>query len=76
MILGRQVGATEPLEKDGPTGMMYRHNVESFKKMWKEIGDDLGIRFNVEAKLKPLSGIHMKFHSDNTKRLWFVVRLE
>ncbi|CAN9294441.1 unnamed protein product [Alternaria alternata] len=70
MILGRQVGATEPLEKDGPTGTMYRHNVESFKRMWKEIGDNLGIKFNVEAKLKPLSRDHLKFHLDNTKRLW------
>jgi SAM-dependent methyltransferase len=76
MILGRQVGATEPLEKIGPTGTMYQHNVESFKKMWKDIGDDLGIKFNVEAKLKPLSRDHLKFHLDNTKRLWFVVRLK
>ncbi|KAI4936481.1 hypothetical protein J4E85_001811 [Alternaria conjuncta] len=54
MILGRQVGATEPLEKEGPTGTMYRHNVESFQNMWKEIGNDLGINFTVDAKLKPL----------------------
>jgi hypothetical protein len=74
MILGRQVGATEPLEKNSPTGTMYRHNVESFKKMWDEIGNDLGVMFTVEAKLKPLSRNHLKFQSDNTKRLWFVVR--
>jgi SAM-dependent methyltransferase len=76
MILGRQVGATEPLEKIGPTGTMFRHNVESFKKMWDEIGKDLGINFTVEAKLEPLSRDHLKFHQDNTKRLWFVVRRE
>lgn len=75
MILGRQVGANEPLEKDGPTGTMYQHNVDSFKKMWNEIGNDLGISFTVDAKLKPLGTDHQKFHLDNTtKRLWFVVR--
>lgn len=75
MILGRQVGATEPLEKEGPTGTMYRHNVESFQKMWNEIGNDLGIDFTVDAKLKPLGRDHQKFHlDDTTRRLWFVVR--
>jgi SAM-dependent methyltransferase len=76
MILGRQVGATEAAENKSALGVMYRHNVESFSKMWKEIGDDLGIRFTVKAKLKPLSENHFRFLSEDTKRLWFVVRRE
>ena len=76
MILGRQVGAVDAVEKTSVTGTMYRHNVESFKAMWKRIGDDLGITFTVKAKLKELSGNHSHFHSDDTRRIWFVVRRE
>ncbi|KAF1838563.1 hypothetical protein BDW02DRAFT_390849 [Decorospora gaudefroyi] len=76
MILGRQIGAGEAGERISVTGNMYRHNVESFKKMWNDIGDDMGISFTVEAKLTPLSRDNMLFHSEDTKRLWFVVRRE
>jgi hypothetical protein len=74
MIFGRQIGASEASERTGATGLMYRHNVESFKKMWKNVGEDLGINFTVEAKLTPLSITHRQFHSEDTKRLWFVIR--
>jgi 2-polyprenyl-3-methyl-5-hydroxy-6-metoxy-1,4-benzoquinol methylase len=76
MIFGRQVGAIEANERTGATGIMYRHNVESFKKMWKNMGDDMGIKFSVEAKLAPLGRDHVRFHSEDTKRLWFVIRRE
>ncbi|KAF1944043.1 hypothetical protein EJ02DRAFT_342145 [Clathrospora elynae] len=76
MILGRQIGAIEATEKVAPTGTMYRHNVESFKKMWKEIGDDLGVSFTVDAKLKMLTSDYFLFHPDDTRRIWFVIRRE
>ncbi|KAH7402868.1 hypothetical protein BKA66DRAFT_404384 [Pyrenochaeta sp. MPI-SDFR-AT-0127] len=76
MILGRQVGAVEAAEQISPTGTMYRHNVASFKKMWKEVGDDLGVTFTVEATLKVLSSDHLDWHADGTRRIWFVVRRE
>jgi SAM-dependent methyltransferase len=74
MILGRQIGAVEAAEQVSATGTMYRHNPESFKKMWKEIGEDLGIDFTVDASLKPLQREHSDWHTNGTKRLWFVVR--
>ena len=33
MIVGRQIGAVEAAEKTSATGTMFRHNVDSFKKM-------------------------------------------
>ncbi|KAF1842254.1 uncharacterized protein K460DRAFT_370242 [Cucurbitaria berberidis CBS 394.84] len=75
MILGRQIGAVEASEQTSPTGTMYRHNVESLKKMWKEIGDDLGVTFIVEASLKPVSEDHF-LNTDDTRRIWFVIRRE
>jgi hypothetical protein len=77
MIVGRQVGAVTAAEKDhisNPTGTMYRHNVESFQKMWKGISADLGIPFTVEAKLLPLASDHFRFHTDDTRRIWFTIQ--
>lgn len=76
MILGRQIGAVEPTEQNFPTGIMYRHNVESFQKMWKEIGDDIGATFTVEARLKSLDERHYNWQREGTRRLWFVIRRE
>lgn len=73
MILGRQVGAVEAAEKTPTTGIMYRHNVESFRKMWNKIRDDLGIKFTVKAKLVKLDSNDLKFQTDDSRRLWFVV---
>ena len=72
MVIGRQIGAITAAEKTGPTGTMFRHNVESFRKMWKEIGDDLGVHFTVEASLRELGRGH--FEQNDTRRIWFSVR--
>jgi len=76
MILGRQVGATESCEKQGPAGVgiMFRHNEESFKKMWKDIGDELGISFTVKVVSRPLSTAKLVFDNDGAKRLSFAIR--
>jgi SAM-dependent methyltransferase len=72
MIIGRQVGAITAVERSSATGSMFRHNVESFQELWKEIGDDLGVTFTVTATLKEL-GSHF-FEKGDTRRLWFCVR--
>lgn len=76
MILGRQIGAVEAAEQTSATGTMYRHNVESLKQLWKEIGDELGATFSVEAKLQELHDMHSRFQTDGTRRIWFVIRRE
>jgi len=43
LILGRQVGNTdagEYVQTTNESGIMYRHNAESFKKMWDEVGEE------------------------------------
>lgn len=84
MILGRQIGSIDAEERVNATGnsyeqnelgTMYRHNIDSFKQLWKEIGDELGISFTVEAGLKKLSDDY-DWHTDNTRLIWFVVRRE
>ncbi|KAH7078706.1 hypothetical protein BKA63DRAFT_563381 [Paraphoma chrysanthemicola] len=82
LILGRQIGAVEAAEKTSATGTMFRHNAESFKKMWKEIGDDLGFTFAIEAHLKMLNDEHFESHTNDqfqandTRRIWFSIRMQ
>ncbi|KAF2003841.1 hypothetical protein P154DRAFT_72758 [Amniculicola lignicola CBS 123094] len=78
-IIGRQVGSENAREHDhttNPTGAMFRHNVESFQKMWKDIGDDIGVTFTVTAELKPLWSDHSSWHTDDTRRILFVITRE
>jgi SAM-dependent methyltransferase len=74
MILGRQMGSVEAFEIASATGTMFRHNVDSFKKLWKEIGDDMGVTFSVEARLLELQ--EGNFMGDDTKRIYFTIRRE
>jgi len=56
VVLGRQSGNTEaksfprPLD---PAQMVMRHNIESFEKMWEEVGKLTGSRWKVDAELLP-----------------------
>jgi hypothetical protein len=51
LILGRQVGNTnagEYVQTTNESGIMYRHNPESFKKMWDEVGEETGTKWRVD----------------------------
>ena len=51
LILGRQVGNTnagEYVQATNESGIMYRHNAESFKKMWDEVGEETGTKWRVD----------------------------
>jgi SAM-dependent methyltransferase len=53
LILGRQVGnadAGDYVQKINKGGKMYRHNAESFKKMWEEIGEATGTKWRVDCE--------------------------
>lgn len=78
-IYGRQVGSVNAgthNHRTNPTGTMYRHNVESLKRMWCDIGDNLGVSFAVEARLEELDPDHFKFHTPDTRRIHFIIRRE
>lgn len=51
LILGRQVGNTDPgeyVQTTNESGIAYRHNAESFKKMWDEVGEETGTKWRVD----------------------------
>ena len=53
LILGRQVGnaeAGEYVQTTNESGIMYRHNADSFKKMWNEVGKETGTEWRVETE--------------------------
>lgn len=55
MVLGRQVGDDNPGEFPSPSGRLHtmmKHNAESFRKMWEEVGKLTGTKWRVEAELK------------------------
>ena len=54
LILGRQTATINPGVKPGlntTSGNKYRHNSESFQRMWNEIGENTGTRWRVKVDL-------------------------
>lgn len=68
VIVGRQLGSLVP--GDFPNhiepGTNFRHNVKSFEELWKQIGDDVGCRWSIEASLDE-SGLFPK----NEGHAWY-----
>ena len=80
MMLGRHVGAVNAGEyrglSEGTT--TYRHNVESFQRLWEEVGKKTSSRWKVNANLDLkdiVDGVNMgqKWTEPGTRRLHFTV---
>ena len=54
VIVGRQVGGLVSGEFPNhiEQGTNLRHNVKSFEELWKQVGDDVGCRWSIEASLE------------------------
>lgn len=65
LILGQQLGSLEAGPIDSRSGSkMYKHNIESFEKMWKEVGKKTGSEWKVSASMDTGLGI------GENKRTW------
>lgn len=80
LILGRQVGALEAGEYRGLSeeSTSYRHNIESFQRLWDVVGARTGSKWKVEATLDLkdiVNGVNLgqKWMETGTRRLHFVV---
>lgn len=51
LVLGRQVGTQEPASYRG----RFRHDADSFQRMWDEVGAKTGTKWMVKAELLPLT---------------------
>ena len=78
MLLGRQVGSVSPgLYEHGtnPGGGMYRHDSDSWKKLWEEAMGSTGSQWQVEADLRTQPRLNDKRLTDEkTRELRFCVR--
>lgn len=55
MVLGRVLGRREAAHvchEGMPNSLMYRHNEESMKKMWKEVGESTGTKWEVWTNMR------------------------
>lgn len=90
IVLGRHVGAVVAGEYEHSTnegGVMFRHNVESWREMWEGVGEELGMRFVVEGDLRTTDvfrvnnkdgeGREKEKEDAGIRQLWFcVTRME
>jgi SAM-dependent methyltransferase len=77
LIVGQQVGSLEPgpMDESGKI-KMYKHNVESFEKMWKEVGQKTGSEWKVSANIDGGLGINQEkraWDDPKTRRLVFEI---
>ncbi|RDL40145.1 Uncharacterized protein BP5553_00124 [Venustampulla echinocandica] len=78
LIIGQQIGVLEAKEVTvaGGKRVMFKHNVESFEKMWKEVGEKTGTEWQVRASMDGGLGITEKgraWDDPTTRRLSFEV---
>lgn len=66
MVLGRQVGTVKPGEYPGRVDgrTRYRHDPQSFQKLWDVIGDKTGTKWKVDAELLSVRGWWSKDQSE------------
>lgn len=84
LLVGRQIGSSIPGEyrhQAGDEGIMYRHDIASFKRMWKLIEKETDTEWDVEGVLRaiempgPLAAHNNPTWSSRVvKRLYFTVR--
>lgn len=75
LILGRQLGSTKPGEHKHPMLKVttFRHGVESFTKLWEDVGAETGTRWRVEAQLDEVDFGGMNNSEPDMRRLRFAV---
>lgn len=73
VIFGRQVGSVNATELGDIT--MFQHNIESFKEMWKQVGQGIGVTFDVDAHLEMprMSFDRLKDRGADVRVLYFTV---
>ncbi|KAF2502409.1 hypothetical protein BU16DRAFT_474636 [Lophium mytilinum] len=81
LVIGRQLGGEESGDIESPIDKKtrYQHNSESFKKMWKLVGDETGSNWEVDVTIKlfPRGGgllRQLEKRRDDTRVLIWAVR--
>ena len=94
MVIGVQTGATDagevvlkpPFVAEGEEGTVFRQNIDTFTRMWEEVGKEEGIQFKTqvvyddqadrERRAEEQAGAKDKFFTGATeRRLYFTVTI-
>lgn len=79
LLVGRQVGnltAGERVHRTNKSGSMFRHNAESFNKMWEEVGKETGTKWRVDVNehlVEPGVGERRRLEEPELQRIGFAV---
>lgn len=76
LVMGVQVGALVADEVPIPIpsgGVLFRHDLASFARLWEEVGRVTGTEWRVEARLERAKGFGEKWQIEGTRRLGFEV---
>ncbi|KAK3616917.1 hypothetical protein LTR56_025634 [Elasticomyces elasticus] len=59
LVVGRQVGNVNPQEypRRNGLGTRFRHDIVSWRKMWDEVGEETGVRFNVGGDMQDVPNL-------------------
>jgi len=75
LLLGRHVGdvkggvKTHPLD---PSRTNYRHDPDTWKKLWEDIGEETGTKWEVEVEMQDL--VSREWQQDGARRMAYSVR--
>lgn len=78
VIVGRQVGSITPglyTHDTNQNGGMYRHDADSWRELWDEVGTAAGVKFEVECRIEAAPGFHKDHGESNTRMLFFTVKM-
>ncbi|KAK3111879.1 hypothetical protein LTR53_012433 [Teratosphaeriaceae sp. CCFEE 6253] len=65
LVVGRQVGNATPAEfprRDGQ-GSRFRHDIDSWREMWDEVGDEAGVKFTVDGRMNAVASLGNKVNT-------------
>ena len=56
LLVGRQAGHVKPGEyaRMNGQGTRWRHDIESWQRLWTEVGEEMGVKFEVDGSMKPI----------------------
>ncbi|KAJ5317856.1 hypothetical protein N7508_002364 [Penicillium antarcticum] len=80
LLVGRQAGRKDPIDPDDKKNapQQYRHDIETWKRLWRQVEKETGTKWEVEAWMEPWEGadlVFAKYHpSVETCKLRFVSR--
>ncbi|KAH8687237.1 methyltransferase domain-containing protein [Tricladium varicosporioides] len=66
LIVGRQMGARESRTREGER-KAWRHDKESFERMWEEIGEQTGAKWKVEVRVEEIG---MRENASEEEKRW------